>query len=61
MSLWPASLCVPPPSPHSLPYLKLQDPEFQQFILVLCILDLMFQSGLLRLHLFYLKNRKWMR
>lgn len=44
---------TPSPAPHA-PHLQLQDPELQQLVLVLCILDVVFQPSLFGLHLFNL-------
>lgn len=39
-------------------HFKLQDPELQELILILRILDIMFQASFLSFHLFYLQNKE---
>lgn len=46
---------------HWPSYLKLQDPELQQLVLVSGILHLVSKPSLFRLHLFDLQHKRYMR
>jgi len=38
-------------------HFELQDPELQELVLILHVLDIMFQASFLGFHLFYLQNQ----